>query len=193
MGVGGGETNPPCLAFQAREEDGGETTPPSHISSEGGEWEWLADKQTLPVSHFKRERGMVEKQSHRLTFQVREGNGVGWQTNELSLSRISSKGGEWGWVVEKRTLPVSHFKRERGMRVVGRQTTPPHLVFRVREGDGGETTPPSHISSEEGEWRWLVDKRTLLISHFERGRGMGVDGGETTCPSRISSEGGEWR
>jgi hypothetical protein len=81
--------------------NGGETTPPSHILIEGGEWRWLADKQTLPVSHFEQGRGMVEKRSLHLTFQVWEGNGGGWQTNEPSPSRISSKGGEWGWLADK--------------------------------------------------------------------------------------------
>jgi len=73
--------------------------------------------------------GVVGRQMNppSLAFRAREGNGGGWQTNEPSLeslSRISSEGGEWGWVVEKRPL---------------------HLTFQVREGNGGgwQTNEPS--------------------------------------------------
>jgi hypothetical protein len=49
--------------------------------------------------------------------------------------------------------------------------------------NGGETTPPSRISSEGGDWGW---RNNPSVSHFRRGSEEGVDGG----PSRITSDGG---
>ena len=114
---------------------GRKRTPPSHISSEGGEgggW-----KETAPsVSHFERGRGGGWLEGNgplHLAFQAREGRGVvgrKWPPP----SRISSEGGEgvgWketahivseggeggGW---KEMAPsVSHFKQGRFTRRTG--------------------------------------------------------------------------
>src|SRR6266511_3580158 len=114
---------------------GRKRTPPSRISSEGGEgggW-----KETAPsVSHFKRGRGggWLEGNSPLcLALQARERRGVVGRKRP-PLSRIMSKGGEGGgW---KETAPsVSHFKRGRGGGWL-EGNGPLRLAFRAREGRG---------------------------------------------------------
>jgi len=144
-----------------------ETTPPSHLSSEGGV-EGVLKEETPPPSHVSSEGGDVSTRNPSVS-QFERGRGWWWCVEEETPppSHVSSEGGGWRGCIDLEPLRLAIRARE-GLVMHRQKKHPLRLAFRAREG-----------------WRVCRQKKDPLCLVFRAREGWSGVGVLTEYPLRL--------